>query len=99
MEIELSDNFFYRIPMDKVDIYTKFNTSKENVSRNNNEIDLYAGEFVKIQQNEYVSHIVKPMENLEKIAKIHDTTIERLKDDNKLVNDKLFIGQIIKVKK
>jgi len=99
MEIELCDTFYYRIPCEKFDIYTKFNTSKDNVFRNNQAIDFYAGEWTKIAQNNYVSHIVKPMETLDRIAEEYNTTIVKLQKDNELKTKRLFIGQTIKIYK
>ena len=99
MKIELCDTFFYRIPSEKADIYSQFNTNKENVFRNNKAIDFYAGELVKITQNDYISHIVKPTETLLHIANQHKISVEKLRRDNDIKNDKLFIGQVIKIYK
>lgn len=97
MKIELCDNFYYRIPNKKIDIYATFNSCKDNVLRNNISIDFYSGEFVKIVQNNYISHIVKPTESLMTIAKKYNTSIEKIRVNNILKNDKLFIGQTIKI--
>lgn len=99
MEIEVCDTFYYRIPNKKVDIYAKFNSSKCNVLRNNEALDLYSGEYVKITQNSYFSHFVKPAETLANIAKAYNITVQKLKIDNNLESDKLFIGQLIKIYK
>lgn len=99
MEIELCDTFYYRIPNDKFDVYTKFNTSKDNVFRNNQAIDFYAGEWVKIKQNNYMSHVVKPTETLYEIAQKYNTTTIKIQADNNLKTDRLFIGQTIKIYK
>ena len=99
MEIELCESFYYRVPSEKLDIYSTFNSSKSNVCRNNEDLDFYAGEWIKIQQNDYASHIVKPAENLSSIAEIYNVTVEKLREDNNLKSNKLFIGQILKIYK
>ena len=98
MKIEMSDEFYYRIKQND-EIYNCFNTSKENVLRNNEKLNFYAGEWVKIKVNDYLTHIVKPVENIEQIAKIHDITVEDILKDNNLQNSKLFIGQRLKIYK
>ena len=51
MKINLNDEFYYRISneTDLNIICQKFNTCKENILRNNNSIDLYEGEIIKIK--------------------------------------------------
>ena len=99
MEIELCDTFYYRIPNKKFDVYKKFNSSKDNVFRNNQAIAFYAGEWVKIKQNNYISHLVKPTETLHEIAKKYSTTTAKIQEENNLKTDRLFIGQTIKIYK
>lgn len=99
MEIELCDTFYYRISNEKFDVYTKFNSSKDNVFRNNQLIDFYAGEWVKITQNDYILHVVKPAETLHKIAEQYNTTDAKIRASNNLLTDRLFIGQTIKIYK
>lgn len=43
------------------------------------------------------SYIVKPLDTLNSIAKSHNISVEELKKTNELKNDKLFIGQILKI--
>lgn len=97
MDLELCDEFYYRITDENVDIYKLFNTSPENVLRNNPQIKFYVGEWVKIKKNNYFIHNVKPMQTIGQIAKIYNIDEEELKKQNNLSADKLFIGQQIKI--
>lgn len=99
MEILLSKEFYYRVNEgDSLqDICLKFNTSVDNILRNNLEIPLYAGEWIKITQNEYVVHIVKPTETIDKIANEYNVNVKDLLVFNNLENEKLFIGQQLKI--
>lgn len=101
MEIILAKEFLYRVKENDTiqSLCSKFNTSKAKIIRNNNKIDLYAGEWIKIKVNEYLSHFVKPMETLSKIAKQYNVSIEKLKTDNELYEERLYIGQLIKIYK
>jgi len=100
MNIEMEKAFYYRVQVgDKLEsLMQKFNTCKENILRNNSNIPLYAGEWIYIKQNEFVLHFVKPMETLDDIVKKYNTTIEKIKEDNNLKTEKLFIGQQLKIK-
>lgn len=101
MEIELCKKFIYRVGQnDNINlICNKFNTSVENILRNNCNIPLYEGELVEITLNDYVSYHVKPTESLKNIALKFNTTIDKLKKDNQLEDEKLYIGQLIKIYK
>ena len=95
MEFKMCESFYYRVKNE--DVFSVFNTSKENVLRNNPSLKLYSGELVKIKLNNYVVHHVKPMQTLAQIAKIYNINCEKLIEDNKLTSKKLFIGQQIKI--
>ena len=97
--MELEKKFVYRVEDNDTweIIYTKFNTSKQNILRNNNDIPLYVGELIEITVNDYITHIVKPMETLKNIAEKYKITVEELKKENDINTDKLFIGQILKI--
>lgn len=100
MEIKQADSFFYRI-MDsqtEASVCGSLNTCKQSILRNNNKIPFYAGEWVKIATNDYITHFIKPTETLEAIAFKYHTTKEKLLLDNELKTDKLFIGQQLKIK-
>lgn len=99
MKIEMCDEFDYRITDENKDIFMDFNTSKENVLRNNKRIKTYKGEWVKVKVNQYISHYVRPAQTLEDIAKQYATSCEKLIADNALNSNKLFIGQMIKIYK
>ena len=97
MELKIVETFFYRINGEKsmADLYLKFNT--DTVVRNNPSINLYNGEWVKIKVNNYISHFVKPTENLTKIAEFYKIDKDKLIADNKLKGEKLFIGQLLRI--
>lgn len=97
MKIELCDEFFYRITATNMDIYKEFNTSNENILRNNQNIKFYSGETIKIKVNNFKTHFVKPAETLQKIADFYKVDILKLKEYNNLENDKLYIGQRLKI--
>lgn len=103
MKIKMADEFYYRIGQneDEKNICAKYNTNKSNILRNNSKLKYYNGEWVKIKVNDYISHFVKPMETLDKIATIYNIDKEKLKADNSnsLTADKLYIGQLIKIYK
>ncbi|MBE7077007.1 MAG: LysM peptidoglycan-binding domain-containing protein [Clostridiales bacterium] len=99
MKLKLSKENYFRITNEtEKDLITKFNTTKDKIIRNNSDLKYYSGEWVKITSNDYITHVVKPMETLEKIAKIYDLTKEEIIVFNDLKNEKLFIGQVLKIK-
>jgi len=95
MKIEMCDEFFYRIK-DK-NLYQSFNTCKDNVLRNNQNINFYSGEWVKIKINDYITHRVKPAETISEIAKNYSISEDEIIEFNKLKSKKLFIGQMLKI--
>lgn len=97
----MKKEFFYRVQLgdNLAKICHKFNTSKQNILRNNNEIEMYAGELIRITQNDFEIHHVTPTETLEKIANAHGVSVQSLKEFNNLQTEKLFIGQTLKIKK
>lgn len=99
MRIEICDNFYYRVDDPTDNLFNKLNTCKENVLRNNNNINYYSGEWVKVEVNKFISHHVKPMETLKDISKKYNVDTERIMKDNSLITNKLFIGQILKIYK
>lgn len=97
MDIKISDEFFYRIQEKDESLFSKFNTCKENVLRNNIDLPLYKGEVVRIKVNDYFTHIVKPAQTLEIISNKYGIDANKLKTDNSLKENKLFIGQRLKI--
>ena len=99
MEIKQCKQFYYRVQSGDnfANICSRFNTSKENIIRNNNDLDLYVGEWIVIKTNEFKIHYVKPMETLEDIAKKYETIKEKISQDNNLKSERLFIGQLLKI--
>lgn len=49
--------------------------------------------------NESSIYTVQPGDNLEKIARMKNTTIKRIKDDNQLTNDRINAGQVLKIQR
>lgn len=101
MELKQSRKFYYRVQQGETiqEICEKFNTSKPNIVRNNNLLNLYAGEWIIIKKNDFILHLVKPMETLEIIANKYNVLVDKLIKDNALEGTKLFIGQQIKIYK
>ena len=54
-------------------------------------------EYRVVNVENHDTHIVRPFDTLESISKEYGVNIEDLKSNNNLKNDKLFIGQILKV--
>ena len=97
MKIKLCDEFFYRVTNLDENIYREFNTEKQNVLRNNEKINLYKGEIIKVKVNDFKTHYVKPAETIKEIADFYSVDVEKLMIDNNLENSKLYIGQRLKV--
>lgn len=99
MNIKHAKKFMYRVREDDsmVSLCERFNTSQENILRNNPKIKLYPGEWVQISVNDYLLHIVKPMESLKMIADKYAISQDKLIFDNNLNSHKLFIGQRLKI--
>lgn len=97
--MELANKFYYRVNKERSinELCEKFNTREELIVRNNESIPLYEGEVVYIEQNEFITYIVKPMDTLSKIAENYGKTEDEIIATNKLDNNKLFIGQLIKI--
>ena len=94
MKIKMCNSFYYRV--DILDFHKQFNTSKQNIMRNNN-LDYYLGEMVKIKLNDYVIHTVLPMETIKSICEKYSISEDQLKEKNSLKSNKLFIGQQLKI--
>jgi LysM repeat protein len=101
MKIKLCDSFYYRVKTgDTIQgLCQRFNAETNNIIRNNNNIDLYAGEWVFIKQNDYIQHIVKPCETIVEISNHYKISVDDIKTKNKLSSNKLFIGQKLKIYK
>jgi len=99
MEIKQCNQFYYRIQFgdNLLNICERFNTCKENIIRNNDKLELYEGEWIIVKTNEFKLHCVKPLETLEYIANKYGIELTRLKEDNNLQSEKLFIGQMLKI--
>ena len=99
MEIKQCKECYYRVTKQDEEIYKTFNTCKENVLRNNETLPFYAGEWIKIKENDYIVHCVKPVETLDKIAKQYEISCEQIIKFNNLTSERLYIGQILKINK
>jgi len=98
METKICETFWYRVGGEQSvsELEQKFNAQ---ILRNNTKLDLYQGEWVRVQVNDFITHIVKPTELLCKIAELYNIEKEKLIKDNNLESEKLFIGQCLKVYK
>ncbi len=96
MKIEICDSFYYRLNK-QCDVNKVFNTCEENIIRNNKNIKVYDGEWVKIKINDFLTHYVKPAETLKDIVEIYNIEKEQIIKDNNLISERLFIGQILKI--
>ena len=101
MHIKPVKSFYYRVDeqTDEKKLFQSFNTDKNGVLRNNPKIKLYSGEWIKIKANDYITHIVKPAENINSIASKYNLLTTKILADNNLTDNKLFIGQLIKIYK
>lgn len=98
--MEMAKEFYYRVAdgdnLSK--ICQQFNTEPAGIVRNNCDIPLYVGEWVKICVNDFITHFVKPAETIASIAARYSIDKEKLIADNNLSGEKLFIGQKLKIK-
>ena len=56
-------------------------------------------EWIKVKVNNYISHVVKPAQTIDEIAQMYNQNISDIVEFNNLKSQKLFIGQILKIKK
>lgn len=100
MKINLASSFYYQIKdVNFNELILKFNSCKQNILRNNENLKFYAGEWVKVKVNDYISHFVKPAETLQDIAEKYNLDKQKILLDNNLSTEHLFIGQCIKILK
>lgn len=96
--VEKGDNLY--------NIAKKYNTNVDEIKRYNNLSNniLSIGQKIKIPCNiksdntnlpKFTSYVVKKGDNLYSIAKQFDTTVDKLRKDNNLINDDLSIGQTL----
>ncbi len=97
--IKMCKEFYYRVQEgDSIEsIISRFNTSQDNIIRNDNSQEISIGEWVLIRVNDYLTHIVRPMDTLKKISIKYNIPIEKILTDNHLKTDKLYIGQRLKL--
>ena len=90
----LPNDGYYRVKKNETleMIANKFNTTINNVKILSNG-SCNEGEFVKILKSNQFCHIVKPLEDLNSIAKEYGVTKEQIIDANGLNSNRLFIGQ------
>lgn len=99
MEIKLCPSFYYRYNGEgETELNKKFNTDNANIVRNNSDLARYSGEWLKIHALDYVPYIVKPTDDLKKVASKFNISVQKLILDNNLKTEKLFIGQRLKIK-
>ena len=98
MEIKKIKEFWIRVDDEKnnTELMNKYNCS---VERNNSSLNLYKGEWVKVTLNNYLTHIVKPVETLAQIAELYEVSKVDIMQKNGLETDKIYIGQQLKIYK
>lgn len=74
-----------------------FSVEKHCIIRNNENVDLYDGEMIKIVKDVKNFHIVKPMETLNSISQKYNKSIEELIKQNNLKANRLFVGQRLRI--
>ena len=79
------------------DIASRYKVSISKIVRNNNNIELYEGEMVKVLIEKSNYHIVKPMETLDNISAIYDVSVDDLIRFNNLTSKRVVIGQQLKI--
>lgn len=101
MKIKMAKSFWIRLnQVEKINsLCERYNSSKQNIIRNNPDLDLYLGEWVKVNVNDYITHFVKPAETLSSIAEKYSKSKQEIINDNALKSEKLFIGQYLKIYK
>ncbi len=97
MSFLVNKEFFYRVKIGDTISEIKRQFNSDNIVRNNKDIPLFAGEWLLVKVNDYKTHIVKPAETLNQIADQNNITVEKLIEDNNLSNEKIFIGQRLKI--
>ena len=99
VDCEQNTEFYCLVKDDNLNsIMQKFNITASCIIRNNENIDFYEGEVVKILRISGVTHIVKPAETLNSIANIYNVSASDIISLNKLKSSRLFIGQKLVVK-
>ena len=96
MKIKPCKEFYFRVRDADLD-FNKIFSSKENVTRNNPNLKFFAGEWIKVKTNDYISHIVRPAETIGDISKKYDKPKAQILSENNLQSEKLYIGQLIKI--
>ncbi len=91
---------FYRLIKDDDlnTIINKFNITASAIIRNNDNVDFYEGEVVKIVRNNGLTHVVKPMETLASISNVYGVEVSEIIKLNNLKSSRLFIGQKLIIK-
>lgn len=88
-------------------IAKKYNTTVDAIKRYNNlisnllsigqriKIPCYIGQNSSTEKPDYISYVVQAGDSLYSIAKKFDTTVSKIKSDNKLTSDLLSIGKVL----
>lgn len=92
-----ANNMFVRVENgdNLTDILSRYQVKPSSIIRNNNTIDLYEGEIIKIICKRATEHIVKPAETLQSIAKLYNKNVDELVQINNLSSSRVFVGQRI----
>ena len=100
MEIKIlkNKNFIYKVDNETLmDIVNKFKTNEAKIISDNKltNKDIEKGDVLYIENENNLIYTVKPLDNLTKIAKKFNVSINYIKEKNNLINEHIFIGQIL----
>lgn len=93
---EISENnIIYKIKRNETlkDIAKKFNTTEELIRQENEIEEIEEGDVVLIAEKNRAVYVVKPLDNLSSVANKFNVTKEYIINKNKLLSERLFIGQ------
>lgn len=87
-----TDEFIYQLQQNESveTVANNFNISALQIKQENKDAIFKCGKCIVLFNNSKTYHIVKPCETLESIARLYDTSAEKIKEKNKVKT--LFIG-------
>ena len=87
---------YYIVKKDgETDIVLLSNYRYKKIHQENMKNDVVKYSVVEVYND--VEYVVKPLDNINKVATMFNVTSEEIKRKNNLKDDRLFIGQIIKI--
>lgn len=87
-------NVFYRVEQgDTLESIAEQFLVTQSYILQHNKYCLYEGQVLFLPKTQLQTYIVKPFDNLQKIATDNNTTVLDIKQKNNLQNDYVFVGQ------